>query len=86
MKEELKIPLLDPSATGFTTYLSNTGAVRNIGQELELTSRNLIGKLQWTTAITISHNGNKVVALGPGQTQILVPSATDIENFVLRVG
>ncbi len=75
-----------PEATGFSSYLSNTGSVRNIGEELEITSRNLIGKLKWNTTISISHNTNKVVALGPGQTQILIPSSFDISNFILRVG
>ncbi|MDP4292516.1 MAG: SusC/RagA family TonB-linked outer membrane protein, partial [Bacteroidota bacterium] len=75
-----------PEVTGFSTYLSNTGSVRNIGEELELTTHNLVGKFQWNTTITISHNTNKVVALGPGQTQILIPSSFDISNFILKVG
>ncbi len=75
-----------PEVTGFTTYLSNTGSVRNIGEELELTSHNLIGKFKWNTTVSISHNTNKVVALGPGQSQILIPSSFDISNFILRVG
>jgi len=75
-----------PEATGFSTYLSNTGSVRNIGEELELTSHNTIGTFKWNTTLSISHNTNKVVALGPGQTQILIPSSFDISNFILRVG
>lgn len=75
-----------PEVTGFATYLTNTGSVRNIGQELEITSRNFVGNFQWNTSITVSHNTNKVVALGPGQTQILIPSSFDISNFILRVG
>lgn len=75
-----------PEVTGFSTYLTNTGSVRNIGEEFELTSRNFVGKFQWTTSVTVSHNTNKVVALGPGQTQILIPSAFDISNFILKVG
>lgn len=75
-----------PGVTGFPIYLNNTGSVRNVGQELELTSRNFIRKFQWNTTFNISHNTNKVVALGPGQTQILIPSSFDISNFILRVG
>ncbi|MCX6237427.1 MAG: TonB-dependent receptor [Bacteroidia bacterium] len=75
-----------PEATGFSTYLSNTGSVKNIGEELELTTHNFIGKFKWNTMLTVSHNTNKVVALGPGQTQILIPSAFDISNFILKVG
>jgi len=73
--------------TGFPTYLDNAGSVRNIGQELELTSRNFIGsKFQWTTNLNISHNSNKVVALSGNQTQIIVPSSFDIGHSILRVG
>jgi len=75
-----------PETTGFPTFLNNTGSVRNIGEELELTTRNFVGKFQWTTTVNVSHNTNKVVALGPGQTQILIPSSFDISNFILRVG
>jgi TonB-dependent starch-binding outer membrane protein SusC len=75
-----------PEVTGFQTYLSNTGSVRNIGEELEVTTHNFVGNFQWNTTFSISHNTNKVVALGPGQTQILIPSSFDISNFILRVG
>ena len=75
-----------PEVTGFQTFLSNTGSVRNIGEELEVTTHNFVGTFQWNTTFSISHNTNKVVALGKGQTQILIPSAFDISNFILKVG
>jgi len=75
-----------PEVTGFQTFLNNTGSVRNIGEELEVTTHNFIRTFQWNTTFSISHNTNKVVALGPGQTQILIPSAFDISNFILKVG
>lgn len=75
-----------PETTGFPIFFSNTGSVRNIGEELELTTRNLIGKFQWSTTLNLSHNTNKVVALGPGQSQVLIPSSFDISNFILKVG
>jgi TonB-linked SusC/RagA family outer membrane protein len=86
LNTQLLLNVQVPETTGFPTFLNNTGSVRNIGQELELTGRNLIGKFQWTTTLNISHNTNKVVALGPGQSQILLPSSFDISNFILRVG
>lgn len=80
----LYVPI--PQASGFGTQLSNTGKVRNKGWEIELTSHNLVGKFSWTTTFNLSHNENKVEALGPGQTQILVPSSFDISHSILKVG
>ncbi|HEU5168676.1 MAG TPA: TonB-dependent receptor [Chitinophagaceae bacterium] len=75
-----------PAATGFTSYLTNVGSVRNIGQELELTTRNMVGKFQWTTDFNITHNTNKVEALAPGQTQIIIPNGFTVSDAILRVG
>ena len=80
----LNVPI--PGATGFGTYLSNAGSVRNQGWEVELQTRNTVGAFKWTTSLNFSHNGNKVVALAGGQTQILIPSAFDISHSLLRVG
>jgi outer membrane receptor protein involved in Fe transport len=52
-----------PEVTGLQFALANAGSVRNIGEELELTTRNIVGRFEWTTGINISHNGNKIVAL-----------------------
>ena len=80
----LNVPI--PSVTGFGTLLSNVGSSRNKGWEIELTTRNLIGKFQWTTSINFSHNSNKVVSLAQGQNQILIPSSFDISHSILKVG
>lgn len=80
----LNVPV--PAGTGFATILSNAGKVRNKGWELELTSRNMTGKVTWTTTANISHNSNKVVELAGGQQQILIPSAFDISHSILKVG
>lgn len=75
-----------PEVTGFQSYLTNVGSVRNIGEELEITTRNLVGKFQWTTTINVSHNTNKIVSLASGQTQIIIPNAFDVTDNILRVG
>jgi TonB-linked SusC/RagA family outer membrane protein len=80
----LNVPVA--AATGFNTYLSNAGEVRNNGWEVELTSRNMTGKFEWTTSANLSHNSNKVLELAGGQTQILIPSAFDISHSILMVG
>ncbi len=80
----LNVPI--PANTGFATYLNNAGQVRNKGWEIEVNTRNLTGKLQWTTSLNISHNTNKVVALAGGQNQIFVPSLYDVPHSILKVG
>jgi TonB-linked SusC/RagA family outer membrane protein len=81
----LNVPI--PQATGFSNYLANAGSVRNKGWELEITSRNIIRKdFTWTTSANLSHNTNKVISLGEGQSQILIPSSFDINHSILRIG
>ncbi len=80
----LNVPV--PQATGFSTALTNIGKVNNKGWELELTSRNTVGKFQWTSTVNFTHNSNKVLELGRGQTQILIPSSFDISHSILKVG
>jgi TonB-linked SusC/RagA family outer membrane protein len=75
-----------PAVTGFTSLLNNLGSVRNKGQEFELTSRNMVGKFQWTSSVTLTHNTNKIVALAPGQTQIIIPNGFTVSDAILRVG
>jgi len=86
LNTDLLLNVQVPAATGFQSYLTNIGSVRNIGQELEVTTRNLIGKLQWTTSFNVTHNTNKVEALAPGQTQIIIPNGFTVSDAILRVG
>ncbi len=87
LNTDLLLNVQVPEATGFQTYLSNVGSVRNIGQELEITSRNIIGKtFQWNTSVTLTHNGNKIISLATGQTQIIVPNSLTVTDQILRVG
>ena len=80
----LNVPI--PQSTGFPTYLSNAGQVRNRGWEIELTTHNLTGNIQWTTTVNLSHNTNKVVSLAGGQNQIFIPSNFDVSHSILQVG
>lgn len=54
-----------PSISGYSTAILNIGAIRNTGYELELNTVNLAGAFKWNSGFNISHNKNKVVALGP---------------------
>ena len=86
LNTQLLLNVQVPEATGFQTYLNNIGSVRNIGQELQINTRNLVGKFQWNTTLNISHNTNKIEALAPGQTQIIIPNGFEVSDQILRVG
>jgi len=86
LNTDLLLNVQVPEVTGFQTYLTNIGSVRNIGQELEITSRNMVGKFQWTTSINVTHNTNKILELAPGQTQIIIPNGFTVSDQILRVG
>lgn len=79
----LNVPIAQ--VTGFATALTNVGKVRNKGWEVELTTRNMVGAFQWTTAVNFSHNTNKVIALGQGAASIQIPSLFDVPHSILQV-
>ena len=58
----LNVPV--PATSGFQTVLKNIGELENKGVELNLTTRNLVGKFQWQTVFNISTNKSKVLSLG----------------------
>ena len=67
----LEVPV--PEQSGYTTSLQNLGKVRNTGLELRLsTAKDVnIGQVSWNSSVSISTNKNKVLALAPGQSQII---------------
>jgi TonB-linked SusC/RagA family outer membrane protein len=76
-----------PLGSGFGSALTNIGALGNKGLELELTTRNLTGKFQWTTSANISHNSNKVLQLGVNNAPIqITPNYTGNSFTLLQVG
>jgi TonB-linked SusC/RagA family outer membrane protein len=80
---------IDPTY-GFSTQQQNIGQTENRGFEVQLNGtilRNPKG-LGWTASFNISHNKNKIIALGPGQTESLVGPAYQItsNDYILRVG
>ncbi len=57
----LNLPLA--SSSGFSSILTNAGEMSNKGFELNVSSTNLEGPLQWTTNFNISRNINKIEKL-----------------------
>lgn len=73
-----------PITTGFTSGLSNIGQVSNKGIELEITSKNIVGKFNWTTSFNYSKNTNRVEDLGGVQERITNDQYG--MSWILRVG
>lgn len=54
-----------PVSSGYASITSNVGKFHMWGNEFQLSSKNLTGRLTWNTDFNISFNRNKVVALPP---------------------
>ena len=55
-----------PQESGFTNYTDNIGEIKFWGHEFAVTTKNLDGRLKWTTTANISFNRNVVVSLANG--------------------
>lgn len=82
---------IDPTY-GFNSQIQNVGQTQNKGIELQIngTIMRKTNGLTWTANFNLSHNVNKVVALGPGQTESLIGPALNIASnpadYILRIG
>ena len=78
----LNVPI--PQQSGFTSALQNIGRVQNNGFELELAGNDIgLGPVRWGFAANLATNRNEVLALAPGQQQIIAGTEG---NFLTRVG
>ncbi len=83
---DLLLNVTIPSSSGFATALTNIGEVENKGFEFTLSTKNTVGKFQWSTDFNYSTNQNKVLKLGPSGDPILsIGSAGDIRH-ITRIG
>ncbi|MCM1093119.1 MAG: TonB-dependent receptor [Lachnospiraceae bacterium] len=56
-----------PSSTGYKTQYQNMGKMRNRGWEFALNTVNIVNRdFQWTSALNLSFNRNKVISLENG--------------------
>ncbi|MBC8152673.1 MAG: SusC/RagA family TonB-linked outer membrane protein [Bacteroidetes bacterium] len=78
----LNVPV--PEQSGFSSSIQNIGKIQNRGFELELGGSNLdLGPVKWGFNGNIATNVNEVLALAPGQEQIIAGS---LSQFRTRVG
>ncbi|PQB08683.1 SusC/RagA family protein [Polaribacter filamentus] len=80
----LQVPV--PQTTGFGTALQNIGEVNNTGIEALITFSPYLGAFQWNSSLNFSMNRNKVVALGPENTDIITTAGTGHAFFKTEVG
>ena len=66
------VPL--PQYSGYSTQIQNIGKIQNRGFEFAIATKNLTGKLNWSTDFNISFNRNKVLEL-PGGNDIIYANA-----------
>lgn len=66
----LDVPV--PQQSGFSTSTKNIGKVQNSGIEIELGGNEInLGPVKWSFGGNLSMNKNEVLALAPGQTEII---------------
>ena len=58
-----------PFTTGFSSYTTNIGLVRNTGVEVDINSTNVVkGDFTWSSNLNLSHNKNIVLDMGGQET------------------
>jgi len=79
-----------PYFTGFESYVTNIGKVRNRGLELALDTRHTIGALELRLGGNLSLNRSKVLDLGGDQRFFMTGSNTSLTNWrddvIIQVG
>ncbi|MEO8712817.1 MAG: TonB-dependent receptor, partial [Parafilimonas sp.] len=55
-----------PASSGYTSALKNIGDLQNSGLEFEVTTKNFVGRFEWSTDFNISFNKNKILDIAGG--------------------
>ncbi|MFD2537882.1 SusC/RagA family TonB-linked outer membrane protein [Sphingobacterium chuzhouense] len=84
--KDMLLNLAVPRTTGFSTMMTNVGAVRNKGVELMLNSQNTTGAVLWESTLNFAWLQNEVRDLG-SNTIIYSGSAGGVSNIsIIEVG
>lgn len=89
--KDLLLNVQVPLTTGYGIQTKNLGKLTNKGFEIAITSRNLVGPLQWSTTFNFSRNRNKVTNLngqiiGPGNRSRTLNEAREGEPIGILFG
>lgn len=84
---DLLLDVTIPATSGLTSALQNVGKVRNQGLEMLVSTYHEFNN-DWKLDVSLSMatNRNEVLALGPGQDQILYSSGLSDPSFIVKVG
>ena len=80
----LNVPV--PTVTGYSSQIQNIGKVQNKGMEFLLTTKNLTGRLKWSSDFNISFNKNKVLEVGRGGQPIFASAPNANNAFITKPG
>ncbi len=80
----LNVPV--PAISGYSSQIQNVGKVLNEGMEFLLTTKNLTGKLKWSSDFNIAFNRNKVLEVGPGGQPIFAGAPNANNSFITLPG
>ena len=72
-----------PTVIGYAKGYSNIGNIRTKGVELELKTENLVGKLKWTTKMSMGYSTNEVKSLGDNSA---IYTGYDSKTQIIEVG
>jgi len=72
-----------PNSTGFSSFRTNLGEIQNKGWEVDINTRNIVGKFNWSSSLNLSANRNKVIDMGGVQQ---FTSGNWDGQFITKVG
>lgn len=75
-----------PGTSGYRNILTNVGNTQNKGIEFSITSKNFVGKFNWSSSFNISFNKNKIVSLANDEKEILFTRTSLAPPAYLKVG
>lgn len=70
-----------PRSSGFVNIATNIGTIKSWGHEVSITSKNIVGKFEWTTGFNISFDRNLVTQLGINDAPIAANPSVALTDF-----
>lgn len=80
----LNVPV--PTITGYSSQIQNIGKVLNKGMEFLVATKNLTGRVKWSSDFNISFNKNRVLEVGPGGQPIFASAPNANNAFITKPG
>lgn len=70
-----------PRSSGFANIQTNIGTIKSWGHEFSITSKNMVGKFEWSTNFNISFDRNLVSQLGINDAPIAANPSVALTEF-----